>query len=571
MARLSSVTGVDDVTTLVAGRFATLRGAGGTLDCVLRAHMSAGERLEGAAGYAKIRASMDDLESEIERTLARAQAVRIFLAARCLSPRLWTHLGAAGDRLQPRIRSTVESAILKYGRWAGPQPKLLGLPSFRSEELHVVAQAFVLGEAYANLHASLRRISKGEPQLVSASGPANVDPEQSQAGPLIDRLERRYANDYDPMTRYGTISDPNANLDDPPLLLGARFVLPSELIDEQGNWTSGTWHGNRPIRLADRVALWGCIDGRAALSPSIRAYDTSVRKAAGFGLIDLFAVQHLISLAVLESHSPETLPEPLELLGLTELPDTTPEYFRAVSGTYPYDQLVDGESPTPVTLERAFLHLLVDPPSIDLTSTAHPKPLLHLGAHRFVYDLCNASSYSPLALEHQLDEQARQRLTKGFERLTHSLLAVCGTQPWPAGRTIRQVGTGQTLTDVDASVQAGNVLIVVDCFSSPWSRALDQGDHSKVRSRAENLQNKVSKWQRQWNDIAARQPETLPTGVTSILPVVATSAPEWIPSDDPTFWLTDTIPAALTAAELVNGLRSWDLQSIRHLIRVNRT
>ena len=564
------MSGVDDVTTPVAGRFATLRRAGGTLDCVLRAHLTSGERLEGSVGYAKIRASMDALESEIRRTLARAQAVRIFLAARCLSPRLWTHLGSAGDRIQPRIRSTVESAILKYGRWAGSPPQLVKLPRFRRDEMHIVAQAFVLGEAYANLHVSLRRVAKGEPQLVSPGSSVDVGPVQSPAGPLIDRLELRYANDYDPMNRYGTISESNANLDDPPLLLGATFVLPSELIDEQGNWTSGTWHDDRLIRQADRAAQWGWIDGRAALSPSIRAYDSAVRKAVGFGLIDLFAVQHLISLAVLETHSPETLPEPLELLGVTELPDATPEYFHAVRGTYPYDQLADAESPTPETLERAFVHLLVDPPSIDLTNIAHPKPLMHLGAQRFVYDLCHASAFSPLALDHQLDEQNRQNVTKGFERLTHSLLAACGPQPWPAGRTVRQVGTRQILTDVDASVQVGNVLIVVDCFSSPWNQALDRGDHSKVRSRADRLLDKVSKWQRQWNDIAARQPETLPTGVTAVLPVVATPAPEWIPSDDPTYWLTDSLPAALTSAELLTALQSGDLKSIRHLIQVDR-
>lgn len=171
-----------------------------------------------------------------------------------------------------------------------------------------------------------------------------------------------------------------------------------------------------------------------------------------------------------------------------------------------------------------------------------------------LYDLANASLFRPLFIEQVLSQAERQEFAKDFEVRTHARLADLGSQPWPSGRRLR-VGSAE-LTDADASVQIGSLLVVVDCYSSPWTKDLDVGSHRAVRNRAANLIAKLEKWQDQWRDIAASHPGLLPEGVETILPVVVTSTAEWIPSEDRHLWLDPAIPALLTVTELHAFLQS---------------
>lgn len=178
---------------------------------------------------------------------------------------------------------------------------------------------------------------------------------------------------------------------------------------------------------------------------------------------------------------PESLPDCLSLLGLVPLPEEASILYEAVAGTHPYDEMDRDHRPTPASLSRAFDHMVASPTLLDLTNPTVRRPLLQIGLSKYVYDLTAVSLFSPLWVERGLSEDQRQTLTKGFESRAHNMLARLGEQPWTTGRALK--AGSRVLTDVDASIQIGDLLVVGDCYSSPWSHALDVGTHSKVEPR----------------------------------------------------------------------------------------
>lgn len=566
MARTQRIKRVRDVTTVVADRFTQARSPSGILGPALEPHLSPGSVLEGVTGHQAVRAARASLETHLASTLAGRDALTLFLAARCISPRIWASLGPVGDEVQPSVRSVLELGIQKYGAWKPSPRDLTAMPAFLPAHLAVIGRAFALSEAYGTLLAIQRRIAKGQPQRVISTAPLDLEVDDIELDRLISRLDRRYTGDTDPLMAYGTISRSDRAAVSIPFILAARLVQPSEVIDEGGAIAVEPRSDGSAMLTADRVTRWGFIEDIEEFQRSVAAYDASMRAAAGSGLIDLHAIQHLVSIAILEAHQGRDLPSPLEVLGIAEVPAEVGVLWRDIAGTHPYDQLDPALVPTPTSLSNAFNRLVVDPAAVDLSNPTVRRPLIHLGERTLIYDLSAASLFTPLFLEGQLTDIARKKVAKDFEARTHATLAPFGNQPWPSGRKLK--AGGRTLTDVDASVQLGSTLVVVDCYSSAWSHPLDLGENSKVRNRADHLMSKIEEWQRQWSEIATRHRSLLPSDVYSILPVVVTAGPEWIPSTASHLWLDDAVPTILTAPELTGLIERKRLSSLPNTIPV---
>lgn len=564
--RADRIRGVSDVTTYVGARLDAARSPGGVVDVALRGALTVGEELVFDAGQARLAAARDAVEASLAGLLRGRAAITLLLGARSISPRIWTIHGAVGDDVQPAVRSILELAIQKHATWRCSGRDLERMPSFLPGHLAVLAKAFALSEVYAGLLVTERRVCKGQSHTVSSVSPLGFDTDDdSEVARLIEITEARSTASDDLLSMFGTISAGGAPAE-VPFILAASWVPPSDVIDGTGFAVELTDAG-QTIRTADRTTRRGFIDGLGPFQESVAEYDQSLRATAGYGLIDLHAVQHLMSIAILERYVGEpSLPPAVEFLGLALVPPEVSILFRDINGTHPYDAMEPGRAPTMDSMGRAFDRLLADPKQIELDSPQVRQPLLSLNEQELVYDLSAASLFSPMFIETTLEGQARQDFAKDFEKRTHASIADLGVQPWPSGRAIKKAG--RWLTDVDASVLVGSLLVVADCYSSPWTRDLDRGHIKRVRSRADHLVGKLEKWQRQWLGITQHHPELLPSGVDQVLPVVVTSGPEWIPSERQNLWLTPSVPAILTGLELRRLLRPVPRQLDPHLLRV---
>lgn len=537
---------VSDVTSFVAARLAPFRGPNGIVHSTIDPYLQVGATLEGRDGYNALDEARTSLEDQLAETLRSVDALSLFFAARCISPRLWTSLDN-GDAVHGNVRSILELAIQKHGRWHSARRDLSRMPAFLPSQLTVLAKAFVLSEAYANLLPVQRRVAKGQQHRITSTAPLDFEADHGELDRLIARLDRRWMASADPLATYGTISAASDGPTTVPLVIGARHVEPSEVLDAMGDFAIEHLEDGTPIRSADRVTRWGFIADLEEHQTAVAPFDDAMRQAAGCGLIDLHAVQHLVSIAIVESLD-AAVPLPMDLLGLAEVPPQAMTLWRDVSGTHPYDRLGPALAPTPESVLTALDRLIVDPVAIDLANPTVRRPLIFVGEVQMIYDLSVASLFTPLDLEGQLTEAERQAFTKSFEARTHQSLADLGIQPWPSGRELKT--DGKTLTDVDASVQIGSTLVVADCYSSPWSRGLDLGENRLVRNRADHLVRKIGKWQRLWRNVAAAHCDLLPDGVEAVVPVVATAGPEWVPSEAPNLWFEDDVPTIITVPEL---------------------
>jgi hypothetical protein len=568
MSRANRVKGIDAVTSYVARRFTAARSSRGLLERTLQPSLAGYEVLNGPDGYQIANAARITLEQEIAKACNGFDALVLFAAARSISPRIWTLLGPSGDDVQVGVRAVLELGIQKYAKWKPSTRQLENMPGFLPAHLEVLGKVFALSEAYAGMLATLRRLAKGQRVEVRCVAPLELVNEESDVGELIARLDRRHGAEDDPLASFGTVADSLVDEMPIPFLLAAALVAPSEVLTTaRGDFAVETLETGRLVRTADRVTRWGFIGNLQHFQRSVEAYDAALRDSVGFGLIDLHAVEHLSSIAILERYGgPESLPDCLVLLGLVPLPEEASILYEAVAGTHPYDEMDMDHRPTPESLSRAFDHLVASPTLLDLTNPTVRRPLSQISPSKYVCDLTAVSLFSPLWVERGLSEDQRQKLTRGFEWRAHTMLSRLGEQPWTSGRVLK--AGSHVLTDVDASVQIGDLLVVGDCYSSPWSHELDVGTHSKVRNRAQALVAKAEKWQRQWREIATDYSSLLPAGVGRILPVVLTASAEWVPSLDAHLWLSDEVPIILTANELIDVLTASNPPTSSQVLRV---
>lgn len=560
--------GVSDVTTYVGKRFEAARRPGSPLDLAFRPDLEIGQRLEGADGQQRVERARNRIERLMSETLRGLDAMTMLLAARSISPRVWALLDHHGDQVQPGVRHTLELAIRKHATWKPSARQMEVVPSFLPGHLTALAKVFIYAEAYAGLMATERRVCKGQAHTVSALAPLEFDAAAGAVHRLIEVLDSRAVSAEDPLASFGSVSSGRRPQGLPPYILGAELVLPSEVIDYTGVYFAQESTSNgRIVRTADRTTRWGFIEDVGAFQQAVAPYDKSLRTSAGYGLVDMHAVEHLASLAILEEYIGRDLPPVLELLGFAVVPPVFLRMMRDISETHPYDSMSSDLVPTLVSLSKAYDRLIVHTADIDLSNPTVVPPFIDIPGGAIVFDLAAASLFGPLYLQQTLDEADRQAFTKDFEVRTHAMLADLGDQPWAYGHPLRV--DGRDFTDADASIQVGDLFVVVDCFSSPWNRHLDSGSHPKVRNRADNLVRKLEKWQRQWSEIASAHAGLLPPEVDRVLPVVVTAGPEWVPSEAPHLWLQPSLPAIVTAQEL-HELVARHVIPEAHLIDVKR-
>lgn len=297
-----------------------------------------------------------------------------------------------------------------------------------------------------------------------------------------------------------------------------------------------------------------CRSGSLAFLPERTAHlsrlDDELLAQHGFGASDIDAVLECLTAKVIEQGPP---PWTFEDLGLAVLPVPTDDELTAVAAA-----TADPKART-LTLDslRAAIRFL--------DSGLHPVPLSLPPQQLPLRQIGNAVLYDGLHLQTAptslwgvtLSIPVEQKLRKDFEEDVHAAIGNLGAQPWPQGRNLRRPD-GTLLTDADASVQIGDLLVAVDCYGAVWSPLLDEGNNSQTRNRADRVAKKLRDWREVWDDIAINYPDLLPNGVTQVLAVVVTPGAEWIASWDEDLWLTATTPAICTVGELIDYLSQLD-------------
>lgn len=312
------------------------------------------------------------------------------------------------------------------------------------------------------------------------------------------------------------------------------------------------------IPLTEIVCRQGIRHDAAEETAAAAPYDTALRRIHGFGVSDLDRVLRAVSGVVFRTWP--RCPRTLERHGFVVTPKPGEDDIRGVDPPSGRD-----EATANCTFWSAldFLDAGRRPPALDQPLLR--RPLRRLGPF-VLYDCVDLGPVGPLLWDIPLDDTIRRRLSREFERGVYELIGRLGSQPWPPGRLVRH--GGKHITDVDASVQIDDVLVVVDCYSSPWSPKLDSGSHAATRNRGHHLLDKLDKWDGQWRDIVQQRILAFPQGTSSVLPVVVTSGPEWVPSAAETYWLTATMPRICTAEELERYLRTAP-RSFRHSARID--
>lgn len=205
---------------------------------------------------------------------------------------------------------------------------------------------------------------------------------------------------------------------------------------------------------------------------------------------------------------------------------------------------------TTAGIRAAVAALTATPEALTLDHPPYRRPFIRAG-DTLIYDALGCHLPAVLTHETPFNERARQHLTRTFERQVHELLSPCGHQPFGPGTHVEE--EGQRQTDLDASVVVDGMLVAIDCYSSPWTQALDLGEYRTTSNRAKGLLKKLAKWEQQWRRLAEG---TWISGVDvdAVLPVVVTASAEWLgtPAEQPRF--PDGTPRILNARELVDLL-----------------
>jgi len=279
----------------------------------------------------------------------------------------------------------------------------------------------------------------------------------------------------------------------------------------------------------------------------LSALDDDLLEKHGFGAADLDAVLECLSKRMAADGKP---PSTLEHHGFAIIDAPTDDDLAQAAASA--DESL-GRTLTADSLDAAlrFLDAGIDP--TPLSQPPLQRPLRRMGS-RILYDGAHLQT-SPAALwGSDVSKPVQQRLEKGFEALVHAEITPLGTQPWNSGKHLKRPD-GTEITDVDASVQIGNLLVAVDCYGSTWNAALDEGTFNITRNRAEWIIGKLREWRTQWDDIVTNYADLLPEGVAEVLAVVVTPGAEWIESLDADLWLEPTVPRICTVEELIGHLR----------------
>jgi len=553
---------IDDVTTVVGEK---LPGARRTLAPLVASTIAPGAILEGPGGYAIAVELSERVEQELETHLSNRKGLPLFGGTRQLSQRLWAHLGAEGLQIAQSRRSICELALHKYARW--PQRDVrAALPVWNESTINPLVRLLALSELYGDCLAARRRLAKGE--VNEATGipgnwirPASPD---SDSNELIQRRDERAARNDNVFSEWATLEPATWSE-------GAERVLAAELADpvsiglEYEKFDSQFPRAPVEIRVVaanmfEHVTTTGFLHDLTETRRQLEFHDTVLRATRGVSLAGMEVALELATTRVLESNPNEELDE-MARHGYFFAPALTDKDVRDAYRARSTRQGSAWDATNPDEVIQSLQYLDASHQNSSLDNPVASRPIRTIG-ERMLYDALHARIPNALLWDLDLSQDLQKKVSTRFEHDVHRRLGRFGDQPWNAAHELRSGGT--TITDVDASVIIdGGTLVVVDCYSSPWSPALDQGSHSATRNREERLRlKKVPEWERKWETIRGKHPNLLPDRVQRVVPVVVTAGVEWIASLDPAIWFNNAVPKACTIGELEKLLESGSFDPI---------
>jgi hypothetical protein len=542
-----------DVSPQIRDRWFAWR-AHGRLVGVVQQHLDARIRLEGGHGVELCDRLLEALDAEFARLLRGNPAAPVWTCSRHMSPSFWA--GDEGTSLMYRdARRVVEKSIERYGLWGPVNAERLH--DWNNSTIRATGRCFATAEAYCVVLATRRRVAKGQTAEITGHAPIQVEYEENDLDRLIRVRDRRVLASLNPLGRMGSLAP---KISYPlrvrsPTLVVAKYADPAELradvIAGRASSVVESSYGHQILQV-DVISNWANDPGYADLTAAHAPYDHLAKRDLGYTVVDLVAVHSLVTRAMFPSFdSDDPIPMELELCGYGLL-DLGRVDFGAARAVADDLGLSGAEHVTPATAEAAFRSLSKSQLETDARRLER-RPYWVLGDQILV-------DFVAVDLEYHMvdflaaETEYESRNPFDFEKRVHALLGLHGEQPLRAG--FRAKLNGQLITDIDASVVVGDVLVVVDCFASPWRESLDLGDYSSTRNRVSGLLEKLSRWDQKWRRIAAAPPRwLLGTGSSRLLPVVVTPSPEWISSDASTVWFDEETPRICTVDELVEVLR----------------
>lgn len=114
------------------------------------------------------------------------------------------------------------------------------------------------------------------------------------------------------------------------------------------------------------------------------------------------------------------------------------------------------------------------------------------------------------------------------------------------------------IAELDASVRVGSVLVAIDAKAIHVSPGYRGYVHADVRNRWQKFEQYVGHADEQAEKLAAQPRGTnydlLAAGYTHVVTLLCSTVPEYIDTDDPTFFITEDLPRVATPPELRNFL-----------------
>lgn len=497
-----------------------------------------GGQLSGAQGWATLTNLCWLIESQFEAVLLGLDGLDTFEGFRRVSGRLWQ---SSSIEHQLANRHVCELAIHRYCDWSAVRLPSRAPRPWRSWELALLARLVALGDLYANALAARRWIGKGAAVTVSDRLIPFEHVPDAKLERLVNLRDTRGRSDPNPLATVGALWRADAPVDTD------RQLIVAHLIDPTLRTPS--------FPLSDRLVDWAkadTVEGELHLLARLSA------GLPGFSLRDL---HFALDLAATAAQVAWAIP-----------PITLVNSGYVLARSLPYERLVEHverarRSHLPqfrdVSVEataRALNFLDAGVANTDLDVPLAQRPLRRMGDH-LLYDALNVRLAGPMFWDLELPARQQDAHARTAEDAVHHQLASFGLQPWNSGRKLRE--SGRIVTDVDASVVIGQLLVVVDTYASPWSADLDRGLHSVTRNRMANLRRKLAQWDQRWADIVSNRKHLLPAGVTQVFPVVVSTTAEWIDDDsDPKEWITPEIPRICTGPELFRLLdEGFDLRA----------
>jgi hypothetical protein len=163
----------------------------------------------------------------------------------------------------------------------------------------------------------------------------------------------------------------------------------------------------------------------------------------------------------------------------------------------------------------------------------------------------------------QLDSEMKRIKGSTFEAAVASrVLSDCHAVSMPIrpGLKLKKRGEQNAFAELDAYIQVGTLLFLVDCKAYSLTREYFRGDFRAVMNRRILTNEWLDGSDRRTREIAkhpAGANYTIPKEITHLIPVVCSAFPEfWWSFDENEFLVTRKIPRVCTYHELVEVLNS---------------